>query len=171
MIASLACAGCRTPPLDDGGDMGPPVPLAASLGETHSCATFSTGQARCWGDDRDGELGDGANTAAVTRPEPLAQLANVSEIAAGQGFTCALSNGEVFCVGQLSGVSTSASTPIATGAAHVAAGAGFACAILLDQSVECWGDFVLPGAPSTAARGPTAIAGLAHTTAIAAGGN
>jgi alpha-tubulin suppressor-like RCC1 family protein len=77
---------------------------AVSVGSLHICALISDGSVWCWGDNSLGELGDGTvnippNTFVAT-PVKVLGLSNAVQIAAGNGFTCALlANGAVSCWG------------------------------------------------------------------------
>lgn len=60
----------------------------------HSCAVLPNGTARCWGENLNGQLGDGtigtgANPGSAT-PVAVAGLSNVQQISAGGNHTCAL---------------------------------------------------------------------------------
>jgi len=149
------------------GDVGPglsiptPVPglsgvTAISLGLDHSCALIQNGQVYCWGWNRYGQVGMGAvgDTAYITRPQLVADVANVVAITAGDNHTCVLQrSGDMRCwgdnySGQL-GVSTvvgdTATSPTAalvTGVQNVvaiAAGGAHTCALLQRGDVTCWG--------------------------------
>jgi alpha-tubulin suppressor-like RCC1 family protein len=70
------------------------VATEVSAGWDHACARLANGQARCWGSDSDGQLGDGAGNPArpfvvlnarVTRP-----LGGVVHVDAGDFVTCAV---------------------------------------------------------------------------------
>lgn len=74
-----------------------------SAGADHTCAIDLTGQAWCWGDNSNGQLGN--PSAAETENTPVPVLQNVSgnfiDIKAGNAFTCALSeNFRVWCWGK-----------------------------------------------------------------------
>ncbi len=72
---------------------------AVTAGDVHTCAVTSQGQAFCWGNNAEGELGDGTTT--VRRiPTPVATSLRFTELAAGHAFTCGLTaEGPVFCWG------------------------------------------------------------------------
>ena len=88
----------------------------------------------------------GQGTGGVT----TAVATGVSDITAGDGYTCAVANGGVRCwgsnsVGELGDGTTAESRPTAvqvqgltSGATAVAAGTGHACAIV-NGAVQCWG--------------------------------
>lgn len=69
------------------------------LARWRSCAVLVDGSARCWGDNANGELGDGTT---IFRPSPVTvvDLSDVRSIAAGLFHTCALlQSGGVRCWG------------------------------------------------------------------------
>ncbi len=120
-----------------------------------SCATAADGGALCWGSNDNGGLGlgpnDGSAPAESIAPLPL-DLAAVVQLALGGLFSCALTvNGSVSCWGsnsdkQLGRVLDAGSfdpTPTSVSlpgvATAVATGISHACALLVDQSVVCWG--------------------------------
>lgn len=128
-----------------------------SAGDSHACAVTTSGEARCWGKDDFGQLGDGpdasddAHTAvAVTGLGAL----RVLEISAGAGFTCALlEDHSLKCWGGGSsgklgnGASDMHASPTSvTGldgvqaeVEAIAAGMTGACALLSTGAVRCWG--------------------------------
>lgn len=61
VLCALAAMSCTTPqPTAEG--------VATSVGGSHSCAVLSDGTARCWGDNSQGQLGDGTT---ADRPSPV----------------------------------------------------------------------------------------------------
>ena len=75
-------------------------------GGDHACAALANGQARCWGDNDNGQLGN--NDLGVDTDLPVTvlnqggggPLTGVASIQAGDDFTCArLANGQVRCWG------------------------------------------------------------------------
>ncbi len=66
----------------------------------HTCALFSTGAVKCWGDNDNGQVGDNATTDQLI-PTNVTGLTNgVTAIAAGAAHTCALlTTGPVKCWG------------------------------------------------------------------------
>jgi len=105
-------------------------------------------------------------------------------IALGDAFTCVVVDGKVWCWGDnqegaigLSLATASSSTPVPVGsisnATAVAAGSTFACALLSDQTVTCWGraNKGQTGHESTlSSPTPVVVAGLGGVTAISAAG-
>jgi alpha-tubulin suppressor-like RCC1 family protein len=77
-----------------------------STGEYHACATLTNGQARCWGYNDTGAVGDGTEndrfrpTVVRTVSGPGA-LTGIVSVVAGSYHSCALlANGQVRCWGQ-----------------------------------------------------------------------
>lgn len=77
---------------------GSPTPLpvtditdatAISAGDSHTCALREDGSVRCWGNNEDGQLGDGT-TDRYSSPVQAADLSDATAITAGRSHTCAL---------------------------------------------------------------------------------
>jgi alpha-tubulin suppressor-like RCC1 family protein len=152
-----------------------PVPVLASTGSGHlrgvtriaaagdvTCAVLDTAQARCWGNNDDGQLGNGAVGSARSRPTPVRAVAGpgpltgVTQIAVGTFDVCArLSSGEARCWGQnVSGQVGDGSTDLrgrpvvvrnASGAGplvgvrSITVGTDHACSVQRDGTARCWG--------------------------------
>jgi len=87
----------RTQPTTVTGLPGRPVSLAA--GAVHTCALVQGGSAYCWGQNLQGQLGDGSTE---NRSEPVLVAGGVAftEIHAGGALTCALTgDGAEYCWG------------------------------------------------------------------------
>lgn len=102
-----------------------------------------------WGANRSGQLGDGTTTSRAL-PAPVPNLAGVTALAEGSGFSLALlSNGTVKAWGdngngQLGdGTKTNRTAPVAiaglTGVVAVAAGGAHSLALLADGRLFAWG--------------------------------
>jgi alpha-tubulin suppressor-like RCC1 family protein len=100
-----------------------------AAGRSHTCALMPDGGVLCWGKF------DAAASTVYDAPLPTAVpgLGAVRTIAAGAGITCAAAPGTVTCFG------TSTQT-YAVDAVALGVGSGFACAVLGDAGVTCWGD-------------------------------
>lgn len=141
---------------------GTPLTGIAELfsGSWHTCARLTTGQARCWGDDGFGQLGDGDN---VDKPFPVTvitihgePLTTITSLAGGGNHTCArIQNGRLRCWGRNGGGQlgdgTTTNRPTAapvlvdgagtqlTGIGTVTAGSRFSCARTTAGGALCWG--------------------------------
>jgi alpha-tubulin suppressor-like RCC1 family protein len=149
-------------------------------GYEHSCALLSDKTVVCWGDNSKLQLGNaGGDVNAAT---PVAGLSNVSQLAAGGYYTCALSASKVYCWGTNAnlvlgqGVAGSYGTPqlvpSLTDAVAVTAGNETTCVRRSGGTVECW------GGNSEGARGDAAsitdtttrsVVGLTQVTQVSAG--
>jgi alpha-tubulin suppressor-like RCC1 family protein len=128
-----------------------------TAGYAHTCGLTSAGQAYCWGDNTDGQLGDGSNANQLT-PVPVAGGLTFSSISAGFYHTCAITTtGAGYCWGkndpnsledgggQLgTGNQTSTNTPAAVVGGHlfrsISAGELMSCGVTTGNIVYCWGD-------------------------------
>ena len=134
-----------------------------ALGGYHTCAVTTSGGAMCWGDNSQGQLGNGAE-ADKTAPSAVAGLSRgISAISAGSGFvgeseafvsahTCAVTTaGGVLCWGNNddgelgAGGSVDQNTPVevaglTAGIRAIAAGGLHTCALTQEGTAKCWGD-------------------------------
>ncbi len=166
-----------------------------ALGDMHSCALLSSGQARCWGQNQ-GTLGDGTRTnrkraVPVQNAAGTGPLTNIVQLAAGSQHTCALlGDGRVQCFGENGqgqigdGTTTARLRPKTvkdpTGAAalagvtQISADLQSTCARLSTKQLRCWGPngsgqrgngaVTLPGRPGPLL--PTAVKAPSGTTAF-----
>ncbi|MFN8019249.1 MAG: DUF4214 domain-containing protein, partial [Acidimicrobiales bacterium] len=123
--------------------------VSIATGDRHTCAARPTG-VKCWGDNADGQLGTGNQTASSS-PVAVTNLSeDVVEVTAGRSHTCVrISDGSLRCWGRNNGAlgngtnSSRSTTPvapigIASGATSVAAGDTHTCAAV-NGAVKCWG--------------------------------
>jgi alpha-tubulin suppressor-like RCC1 family protein len=183
--------GTTNGPNNCDGDPCSPVPVAVSGVTTatqvtasyyQSCALLAAGSIDCWGDNGDGQLGDGTTTTRST-PVAVPGITTATQVTAGAFQSCALfAAGSVDCwgnnyYGQLgNGTTTNSSTPAAvpgiTTATQITAGAYHACALLAAGSVDCWGNNYygqLGNGTTTSSSTPVAVKGISSAAQIAAG--
>jgi alpha-tubulin suppressor-like RCC1 family protein len=95
-----------------------------ALGADHGCALMNDSSVRCWGHNGDGQLGNTTGiglAAGQPTPSEVVGLTNVSALALGDAFSCALTGSTIKCwgknqVGQLGGGGVArSSTPLAVG--------------------------------------------------------
>jgi alpha-tubulin suppressor-like RCC1 family protein len=133
--------------------------VSIAAGSESTCALTDAGTVWCWGDNSNGQLGNGTFTEStvpvqVMDPAGNAPLTDVARIAAGQSHACAVTNaGAALCWGDNSkgelgnGSEIVSNLPVAvsglaTGVATIAAGSDFTCAVTTDGGAKCWGDGV-----------------------------
>lgn len=129
-----------------------------SNGQFHTCASTTTGEMWCWGGDKYGEAGDGQivdgrNRAVRVLKSASVPLTGVSEISAGDTYTCARLTGSVWCwgnnnVGQLGdGTKTNRLYPVQVflssgtalaNAITISSGISHTCAVA-NNKMLCWG--------------------------------
>ena len=159
--------------------------LAAGAEGDHTCLVRPDGNVACWGENTNGQVGDGTSGNFRNQPTAVSGITSAVGVAAGKDHSCALlASGLVQCwgsnaTGQLGvGAATAASTvPVTvqnlTSVVAIAAGTGFTCARRADGTVRCWGtnQFGQLGDDTTAGPRflPVAVSGLTGAIRIAAG--
>ncbi len=199
--AALDSGGLKCWGNNDGGQLGDgtraerdtPVDVAGihsivtqiAAGTLHTCALLESHDVECWGENHDGELGDGTTIDHLT-PAPVTGLPPADSIAAGWSHSCALAQGAVYCwgsntYGQL-GDGTVSNRPAPTEVrklrgtpTQVSAGDYHTCALLASGAIRCWGengDGELGMGNTRFHRTPVDVRGLSRpATRVSAGGN
>ena len=187
----------RMPAMNTPDTLPPLLNIAAiDAGDFHTCALTLGGGVKCWGNNGNGQLGDGTTTRRLTPVYVYGLTRGVSAISAGGSHTCALTaEGGVKCwgyngEGQLGdGTTTERHKPInvyglASGVSAITAGDLHTCALTIAGGVKCWGYNVAGGlgdGTTTERHKPVNVIGLAsgvstistalyHTCALTSGG-
>lgn len=134
-----------------------------TVGNEHGCARLQNGQARCWGRNDDGQVGDGTTTPPtrprlVSDPAGTGPLGGITQIDVGDKSTCArLGNGQARCWGNSTegqigdGIAGPdrlrprvVLNPAGTGplgdVTQLQVARAHVCARLSNAQVRCWGD-------------------------------
>jgi len=159
------------------------ISISAGL-RHHACAVLSSGAAKCWGDNDDGQLGDGSNNYRKF-PVYVSGLINAISISAGWEHTCAvLSSGAAKCwgknqCGQLGNMDYNRSfEPVdvvgINDAISIDTGLFHTCALLSSGAVKCWGDNshsqLGDGSTIYESNVPVDVVGISDAISISVGG-
>ena len=172
-----------------------PVPVkgltgvtAVAAGGEHALALKSGGSVAAWGENFDGQLGNGGPPGDSNVPVAVQGLTTAVAVSAGQQHSLALlSGGTVMAWGDngfdelgqsdgIGGIGSSNSpvrVPGLSGVSAISAGGLFSLALLAGGTVDAWGDgaFGQLGSGSTATVAPpTPVTGLTGVTAVSAAG-
>ena len=159
---------------------------AIAVGDSHSCAVLENGDARCWGSDVFGELGNGLMNEGGPKIQAVLDLSDVVDIEAGDSVTCArVKSGAIDCWGSdIDGVlgdgfarAEALPTEViqTAGVTALAVHGRHACAIVADGTVHCWGSnahgelgFKTPANDSSSSI-PRPVDGLRNAVGLALG--
>jgi alpha-tubulin suppressor-like RCC1 family protein len=173
----------------DGGLVSTPATVAITdalhiaSGQNHTCVVRTSGKVSCWGDNQDGQLGNGQTNSRSPTPIDVSGITDARGIACGASFSCALrSSGSVACWGNGLGGQLGNGTkqlqpspaPVSnlTDAVAISAGESHACAVKAGGTLVCWGDGVngqLGTGDQNERTTPTLVPSLAGIALVAAG--
>jgi alpha-tubulin suppressor-like RCC1 family protein len=107
-----------------------------ALGFDHACARLEDGTVKCWGDNENGELGNGRKS-VVDGPLPVVGLTGATKLALGHGHSWALNgDGEVWFWG-LDQLRAKRVTGVAN-ITGLTAGGSEICTLDASRAVRCW---------------------------------
>jgi alpha-tubulin suppressor-like RCC1 family protein len=131
------------------GTGGLPVRSLAA-GQSHTCASFTDGSLMCWGNNGNGQLGNGTTVDSLT--PALAFATGVQAVTAGHDFTCVTTlSVDVQCwgnnaQGQLGDGSSHGDSAVPTlvnplpgDVLEIRSGQGHTCSLHISGAVYCWG--------------------------------
>lgn len=171
--ANVAAAKSEPEEKVEAPEAGPPAEV--DCGDYTTCGVTSGGQARCWGRDKEGEIGDGGGADKPATVVP--GLGKVKKVVLAARFGCALlEDGKVKCwgTGRIANDSkpyTNAKpTPVVDvdGAEEISASGTVACA-RAGSKVTCWGPEKPIGSPPPGTYKQIA-AGFSHACALDSAG-
>ncbi len=125
--------------------------VAISIGG-HSCAITTEHALKCWGQNQEGQIGDGTTTRRLTPVDVRGMSRGVIRVSAAPQHTCAIkTGGAVKCWGSNASGQLGDGTPtwrtiptqvagLSSGVTAIATGAQHSCAVLDTGRVKCWGD-------------------------------
>lgn len=154
--------------------------VAITTGDSHACAVADDGRVFCWGQNDEGQLGDGTTDYRDFGTVPVVGIDDARHVTAGIRFSCAVrADGSVWCWGEDPGQDPSTLLPRQVAgvndAQFVTAGGAFACALRENRQVVCWGNNALGqlGRGTFDAGDAIAqpVAGLNDAVAVSAGWN
>ena len=139
---------------------------------------------RCWGNNTWGEIGDGTTTNRLKPVKVQGLSGSIQSVTSGASHVCALvHNGGAWCWGNNTwgqigdGTTTNRSTPVVVSGlpsslAQIVAADDHTCALLLTQTVKCWGlnsKGQLGDGTTNNSSTPVKVAGLTDVVQIAMG--
>jgi alpha-tubulin suppressor-like RCC1 family protein len=158
----------------------PAVDLSVGRSNAQACAVLASGAVHCWGENDQGQLGNGTSDPAAF-PTPVVGIDDATQVATGIAFTCVVrATGAVSCWGDNAagtlgnGATTDSLLPVAAigldDVIAIDAAGQFACALRASGGVACWGSNVngqLGNGTMTASAVPVDVVGLTDAVGIA----
>jgi alpha-tubulin suppressor-like RCC1 family protein len=139
-FAFLLCAGSTQAASDNG-------IAQVALGENHFCAVTNAGALACWGDNKNGQIGNGMEDNRALKPVLVIET-GVNQVSAGYAHTCAVVADALDCwgwnhsghvgTGVAGGNVLVPTRVIGKGVSSVSAGGMHTCA-LVAGALRCWG--------------------------------
>ena len=197
LAAGLGCADVPTAvdehrqPIETTSEAAAPLAfrqISAGSGSGHTCGIATDNRLFCWGDNHEGQLGDGTTTGR-RRPVPVAGTRTYLQVSTGYDFTCAVSTANrAFCWGantghdggQLGDGTTVLRRlrPVAVLGGHafrqVTTGLYHSCGVTLNDRALCWGSNArgnLGNGTTAPGREPVPVAGSLRFRQVSAGWN
>jgi len=127
--------------------------IAVTAGANHNCILTAAGEIKCWGQNTQGQLGNGTTTASTIPVLVKGIDPGAIAVSAGTAHTCAfMADGKAMCWGQNTngrlgiGSTTASHEPAQVvnltadaDVVAIAAGNAHSCAISLVEGLVCWG--------------------------------
>ncbi len=145
-----------------------------TAGNVHTCAVLTTGGVSCWGGNDTNQTGAGVSSGPPTPPTAVVGVTNAEWVEAGgatgsvQAATCSR-----FTDDSLSCWPPMLSDPgLSLGTVDHSFGSGFGCAVLTDNTIECWGSNTqgqLGDGTTNFASTPVAVDGITTADKVDAG--
>ena len=126
--------------------------IQISAGDSHTCAITAPGDAKCWGNNEEGQLGDNTTTERHTPVDVIGLAGGVAQISAGDDHTCAVTVTDgakcwgLNYYGQLGDRTTRRRlrpvgvAGLTDGVIQISAGYEHTCALVIAGKLMCWGD-------------------------------
>ena len=149
---------------------------AVSLGYHYSAAITTNGDLYCWGENGDGQVGNGTT---VTQTTPVKVLGNVSVVSLGGYYSAAITtNGDLYCwglnnygqVGNGTTINQTAPVKVLGNVSAVSLGYYHSAAITTNGDLYCWGCNKYGGVgDGTTATQTTPVKVLGNVSAVSLG--
>ncbi len=125
---------------------------AVTAGGGHTCAVTTSGAVLCWGDNTNGQLGDGTTEDQSSPVDVVGLGSGVQAVSRGRcAHVCGDRQAERCCAGATTATASSGTEPprisrspvdvvgLGSGVRAVAAGRDHTCAVTASGAVKCWG--------------------------------